>query len=619
MLIFLSLQGFGQAFYSTRPDYLSSKAERNNLFSGYRYNYPDTSIIDEHNYFPRNFLGNLGLPSPDYFLSYGTPDMGFTFFNPPTQIDRFRENEIEYYRSKGPYARLTGIAGSKQLQIFKLFFTTTYKRVNVTLKFHRYTSQGFYLKQQTYSNNFYLTSNYTTLNKRFGYYFFILNNSNKNQENGGIKDGTLNDSTVALDKALLNVNISSANRTNSETKVMLNPWLRLNKPNDSLKGPDSLKGYDHYIQFKSRVAFNLYRYKDDNSGSDQFYHLFYRDTAKTFDSSHVTQFSNEIDYAVMSVNKKLSASAGYKNEINKVWQYGRSSMTNHLLVGDVVFRTNLPVKKDTLSKDTLKHQRFFESLFNLQAVFAGYNDGNIKAESNSSLVLDANKRHEVFFNALFERRNPDYIYNNWLSNHFQWQNNGYQPQEQLQLRLGARLGRYIGASVFYQSIFNYLYFDQVAFPRQYNNYIQNVGVTLTYTHIFFKHLGLGISHTLQSTSNDQYIRIPPNVTTAKLFFNGDLFRHNMQVQIGAQIQVYQSFKGYGYMPATQVFYLQNTTAAGTYPYIDAYLNVRIRPVSVFLKIENALQGFVGTNYSFVPGYYQPDMAFRFGISWMFFD
>jgi len=36
-------------------------------------------------------------------------------------------------------------------------------------------------------------------------------------------------------------------------------------------------------------------------------------------------------------------------------------------------------------------------------------------------------------------------------------------------------------------------------------------------------------------------------------------------------------------------------------------------------MENVLQGILGTNYSMVPGYYQPEMAMRFGFTWLFFD
>jgi hypothetical protein len=89
--------------------------------------------------------------------------------------------------------------------------------------------------------------------------------------------------------------------------------------------------------------------------------------------------------------------------------------------------------------------------------------------------------------------------------------------------------------------------------------------------------------------------------------------------MGAQLQLYEAFYSYGYMPSTQAYYLQEGFSTETYPFVDVYLNVRIRPVSVFLKIENLLQGYAGYNYAFLPGYYQPDRAFRFGINWLFFD
>src|SRR3954469_3649708 len=66
-----------QVYYSVNPNYLKAKNEGNNILRSYRNAYPDTAITEFQNYFPRNFLGNLGLPSPDYVLKYGTADLGF--------------------------------------------------------------------------------------------------------------------------------------------------------------------------------------------------------------------------------------------------------------------------------------------------------------------------------------------------------------------------------------------------------------------------------------------------------------------------------------------------------------------------------------------------------------
>jgi len=599
---------FAQTFYSTDQNYLKFKKEGNNILTNYQSQYPDTSVEAIHNFFPRNYSGNVGLPSPEYLLGFGTSDLGLRFYKEPYTNDRFYENEISYFKSKGPYAQLTGIAGSKQLQIFKLLFTHTIKeRFNIALKFNRYTSTGFYLRQQTFINNFYITSNYTSKSNRNGFYFYMLNNGNRHQENGGISGDTLSEINLLVGKDLLPVKISNAVRDNKEYKGCFNPWFKLNKNHDSTDG------INHYLQLKSKFNFNTYEYKDVNMRNDAFYFIMYHDTVSTFDSSAVMQFINEVDYSLGS-GKNFGISFGYKNEINKVWQKADSLFSNHIINSDVFFR------KDFFGNDSIKTLRTHaESKLNAQYVVNGTNSGNYKIEINNFASFGRSQRHTVFLNLLYEKRNPDYIYNYWVSNHFTWFNNGYLPQDNLNAQLGYNFNKRIGVSVILQDLNNYLFFDNVGLPRQYAGHLQNAGITAHYSHVFFRHLGLFIQHTYQSTSNNAYISLPENISTARLFYTGSLFRHNLQLQIGGQVEYYSSFYGYAYMPATQVFYLQDQFKTSEYPYLDIYLNARIRPVNVFLKVENVLQGFAGTGYSFVPGYYQPDRAFRFGISWMFFD
>ena len=606
----LSLKNTAQVLYSTNTNYLKTKAQGNNLLFNYKPAYPDSNITFISNFLIRNFMGNIGLPSPNYLLAYGTDPIGFRFFDSPTQHDCFKESDVEYFRSKGPYASLTGIAGSKQLQLFKLLFTHTYKdKMNIALKFNRYSSLGYYLRQQSYVNNFSLTSNYSNRNKRFGYYLYLINNGNKNLENGGIKDTLLKPTTASQGKDLLSVNLTAASRDNREIKAELNPWFRLNKKSDSLTP------INHYLQLKMRGAINTYKYKDENLRKDSFYNLFYLDTSKTRDSSNIKQLSNEISYTALSVNDNFGFSFGYKNEFNKVWQKRDSVFFNHILATNLIFR------KSINSKDTNRNkQQSIESLFNGQYIFAGPNAGNFKFENTATYHFNTIKESAIFLNLLYEKRNADYIYNTWISNHFYWDNNGYRPQEQAQLKLGVNLGKEFTASVFYQNLYNYVYFDDLALPRQYNKTLSNIGLSASYTHVFFKHVGLSLNHIYQSTSNTSYIRLPQNVSTAALFYHGNLFKNNLQLQIGSQVQVYQSFYAYGYMPATQVFYLQESFKTESYPFVDVYLNARIRPVSFFLKVENILSsGRAGINYAFVPGYYQNDLAFRFGLTWLFFD
>jgi len=595
-----------QSFYSTKPDYLKVKNENNNLLNIYSAAYPDTSISDIHNFFPRSYLGNIGLPSPNYTFNCNTNALGFHFYPSAQLNDMFTESQVSYYRSKGPYAALTGIAGSKQLQVFKLLFTHTYQdRVNITLKFNRYTSQGFYLKQQTFTNNFILSSNYYKPDQRAGYYFYFLNNGNKNLENGGLSSDTLNDSLLKFNKALLPVKITSSLRHNKEYKAMLNPWIKLNK------APDSLNKLNSYIQVKSKFAFNSYVYKDSYPLADGFYNLMYHDTVNTYDSSRVMQVSNEINYSVLKGDKSIGASVGYRNEINRVWQKRDSLFLNDIITGDIFYR------KQFVSPDSGKNfTAQFENKFNAQYIIKGANAQNYKIENR--MELDLSSRAKIFLNLMAENRSPDYIYNYWVSNNFTWFNNGYKPQQMQQAQVGFIYNKRMGVSVLLQNIKDYLFFDIVAMPGQLDSPVQNAGITAWYSSVFFKHLGLSLQNTFQSSSTS-FISVPQNISTVKLFYAGSLYKNNLQLNIGFQGQAYQSFFGYAYMPATQVFYLQDRRATGTYPFVDFYLTARIRPVSVFVKVENVLFGYAGSNYALVPGYYQPDRAFRFGINWMFFD
>jgi hypothetical protein len=608
LFFLLSYGASSQVFYSDKADYLRLKIEGNNLLNGFKDASPDTVIADAHEFFPRNFLGNLGLSSPDYFFRYNPSDLGFRFVPSIHANDKFSEGDVRYYRSKGPYAELSGIAGSKQLQAFKLLFTQTYReKLNITLKFNRYTSQGFYLRQQTFTNNFFLSSNFEDKKQRFSYHFYFLNNSNKNQENGGIKGDTLNDSLLNFNKNLLPVNLSAASRDNREYLLMFNPRLKLNA------AADSLNNFKHFLQLKTKLGINTYKYRDAGVASDRFYQLIYLDTLRTLDSSHVLKLSNEISYGFFSANKNFGGSVGYKNEVNRVWQKNDSLFNNDVLVGDVFYRKSL--KAADTSKAIF---RTLESKFGAQYIFRGLNAGNYQLESRNEIQQKGKNTYKLFLNLMAGSRSADYIYNYWISNNFSWFNNGYKPQNTQQLQVGGSFNNKFDLSLLVQNIENYLFFDKLAQPGQLADGIQNLAVSASYRNVFFKHLGFSAQHTFQSSST-AFVAIPSNMTRLRLYYAGNLFKNNLQLNVGAQGEWFQSFYAYEYMPATQMFFLQEDRPTGNYPYLDLYLNARIRPVTIFIKVENALFPFAGAHYAFSPGYYQPERAFRLGITWVFFD
>lgn len=348
----------------------------------------------------------------------------------------------------------------------------------------------------------------------------------------------------------------------------------------------------------------------------------YLDTVKTSDSTHLRQFTNRLNYTFKLNKIGLGAYAGFSHEYTILHQHFDSTFSHQLVYGSL-FYDKLFLNKDSSS---INRNKFLSSRVTYSSILSGPNSGDMKLEWNSELSFRLNekglgtkKTSRIYLSVLSEQRHPDFIYNYWYANNFRWENN-FKQTKLFQAKLGL-INNVSGlsANILWQNITNYLYFDSTAAPKQSNVVISNWQYNLNYNKIFFKHLGLRINLYYQLTNKTSIVRIAPGAATGSIYYTGNLFKNNLQLQFGVQGEYYQSFKALAYMPATNMFYTQNRLTVGDYPFVDVYLNARIRPVQFFVKIENVLYGALGSNYSFVPGYIQPDRVFRFGLTWMFFD
>ena len=130
---------------------------------------------------------------------------------------------------------------------------------------------------------------------------------------------------------------------------------------------------------------------------------------------------------------------------------------------------------------------------------------------------------------------------------------------------------------------------------------------------------MNLGYNYQSTNYQAIVSIPNHVANGALYYQGNLFKKALQLQIGFNAQYFSEFNGLAYMPATNIYYVQTRKMTGDYPFIDFFLNARIKPVRFFIKIDHVTQGFLGNNYYLTPGYLQNDRAFKFGLNWLFFD
>lgn len=608
-LLYVLLPGFylnAQVKYSADSSYVTllSNAARANQ-EGFSINPLDTTLNHFQNYFPRNTNGNYGLASAPLYLNYKSQPLGFRLYHAPYDNDMISEDQVNFFQTKGPFASLTGVAGSKQEQAFKMLFSHTFKnKLNLTLVFNRYSGLGFYTRQQTFTNNFYTSSNYSSKNNRFGYYAYFLFNKVKHSENGGIKDDSLFLEDVSVTKNLLPINLTNARREVRYSTINFNPWFRLNKRQDS----SAL--LSHIIDYEITYRGNYTKYYDSGIATDSFYNFIYLDPNLTNDSTHWRKLDNAFNYTLKLNPLHLSAKLGYRHEYNQVHQH-YDSVFQHQLVNAGLFyayrNAALSVRSSYIFSGPSQND------YNLE--FIGSYKGPLRAFSSISHPLS----YIIKLKALAEKRHPDFIYNTWYTNHFAWTNQ-FSPEDKSQAQLSfATTDNRLEAGILVQNISNFLYFDDQAMPQQAGVTIQNLVAFVKKDVLLFKHLGIDVAYNYQYSSYKAIVSVPEHIVAGALYYQGNLFRKALQLQVGFNAQYFSSFNGYAYMPATNQYYVQTTETVGNYPFVDFFLNARIRPVRFFLKIDHVTQGFLGHNYSLTPGYLQNDRAFKFGINWIFFD
>jgi len=73
------------------------------------------------------------------------------------------------------------------------------------------------------------------------------------------------------------------------------------------------------------------------------------------------------------------------------------------------------------------------------------------------------------------------------------------------------------------------------------------------------------------------------------------------------------------MPATGRFFRQNQTLTGDYPYVNAFLNIKLKRTRIFLMFDHINYGFNGYNYFMVPSNPMNIRMFKYGLAWTFYD
>ena len=89
--------------------------------------------------------------------------------------------------------------------------------------------------------------------------------------------------------------------------------------------------------------------------------------------------------------------------------------------------------------------------------------------------------------------------------------------------------------------------------------------------------------------------------------------------LGFDVHYNSTFRGYSYNPSMALFYQESEKEIGGYPYVDFWLNVKLKRTRFFAKYEHASSDWFSKDYYNAISYPASQKVLKIGIAWTFYN
>ena len=169
----------------------------------------------------------------------------------------------------------------------------------------------------------------------------------------------------------------------------------------------------------------------------------------------------------------------------------------------------------------------------------------------------------------------------------------------------------------YAVINNFVFNDTTGTPAQHGGQLL---VLSAYADKDFNYRNLHFrTRLLWQKSSDENILHLPDFSTFISSYYKFIVSKVLFTQIGIDMRYFTEYYADKYDPSTGFFYLQDYKKVGDFPYLDAYVNLRLKRTRIFFKVINIGTTFMNKEYFTTPHYPMNRMTFRMGFSWGFYD
>ncbi|MBE9469027.1 MAG: putative porin [Bacteroidetes bacterium] len=554
-----------------------------------------------------SFLGNVGLANISNIF-FERVDDDFIFLNSYSYY-LFKPQNILYYNTKRPFTNVSYKSGSEKEQILQLAHSQNInKYFNIGLNYNLISAEGHYLRQEVKNHSLALSTSF--IRERYSLHANFIVNKIDVMDNGGIINDYYLTDTV-LNAKEINVKLSDA-RTNIQEKNF-SLIQQYNFGNNSRNNFISrLKGC---LVYKLNYSSDYKFYVEEKLPTDTNYYQNTFNNSLTYDSVYYNKFSNTVGFKF-----------GEKNNLalNVFYTYLKSNYYYFNI--DTLFNNSKSYNIDNEFFTISLYRNELKSLsFRITGnyYYDGYNKDNylIKYEVKK-LIGNRERPTELILSGAFKNMRNDYFLDNFRSNHFKW-NNKFKNKEENRIRLlysntSAKLR--IGLNL--SQINNFVYFNKEAIPKQ-NDANINIYSAFVDKKITLNKFNLLNKIVYQYSDNDKVMSLPMISIYESIYYE-NLLKFNrthgkMLAQIGFDVYYNTKFYAPAYMPSLAQFYLQDEKQIGDYPYVDFFINIKIKRARIFFKVQHLNSDLIKREYFTVLHYPMNERSIKFGVSWSFYN
>lgn len=598
--------------------------------TGFNYRFYDYPFL--RNDVNATWLGVAGSPL-QYYNYFNRKSRDKVSFYEALESWSHTPADVPFYNTKTPYTELgyfgTLFAGTEK-ESDNLHILTSQNitpEFNFTLAYDRFGGGGILNNESTTNKNTQVTANY--LGKRYMAHAGYLYNGFSRTENGGLVDlRGIRDTTVNARE--LDVVLNGAASKLKKNTLFLDqqyriPFTFLNKVLDR---PDSLaESGDITTAFIGHsTEYSTYRrwYTDAvnsfNTIADEFYdHKHYIHPSSTADSMRVARLENRVfmrlqPWAEDAIVSKLNVGIGDRMLSYYAFDPSFTRRKNNVVWNSAYIYAGV--------EGSLRNYISWDAKG--EYVFLGDEINDVSLDANLRFSIYPFRRArksplsvDLHFDTSLDE--PEFYHQHVYTNHFKWDND-FSKQSVTRLQGRLSIPRWhLDAGVGYALLANNIYYDTLGVIRQNTTPMSILSADL------HKEFVLGPLHLdnrvlFQLSSNQDVVPLPTVAVNLKYFLQFNISGGAMIMQLGANGLYNTEWYSPAWNPALGVFHNQTRNRYTNGPYFDAFANMQWKRATIFIKYENAGQGWPMKKFDYFSAdrYIMTQRVLKVGVYWPFY-